>query len=407
MSARAAFAGRVEELQRLFQALSSAGRLEPRIVLIDGAKGSGRSTLLDEFTRRIADRGREVLVVSVAAPAEGTYDPIEIAAREATNKQVYERVGGRRKALASARDLLPDWLSAIPVVGDLIAAIAGTVQALRDRRRRKSVSPISGDDGTDALIDAGARRTVVLLLDELEKADRFSVARMEALVRAAEGRARLLVVGTCAQPAPGTRPPPVLTMLDALPPSMVVRLTLREMDAGELSAWLRRRFPHVEIPASFLEWLREGTGGHPAAVEETLDRLISRSVIRFANRRWEVGEIPVELPAQRASVPVIDLGGIKPAVVELLEIASTVGMDFDSLTLSHISGHDELYVEDQLAQALHQRLIEANGEIDVGDDIATRYRFRSAHLRSVLLRSLPGDRRSELARLQTAGEAGG
>jgi predicted ATPase len=395
------FAGRVEELQRLFQCLARAGRAEPQMVLVEGAPGSGRSKLLREFARRLAPRP-EVVVVEVRAPEGGAYDPVKLAARMASKNEMYEKVGGRRRARESARELLPDWLGAIPVVGDLIAAIVATVQMLRERRRKKNVSPISGDDDTDALIEAGTRRTLVLLLDDLEKADRAAVARVEAVVRTAEGRARILVAGTTCAAAPGTRPPPVQAMTAALPPAMVSRIALGELTVAELSAWLRKRFPHIEIPDSFLEWLHGGTGGHPAAVEAMLERLITRSVIRFVNRRWEIGETPADEEISAAAVPAIDLSGVKPATVELLETASILGVEFDSVTLSRLAERDELYVEDQLAFAIRHGLVESHGEVRVDDDIATLYRFRSAHLRSALFQALSADRRQELSQRRAA-----
>jgi hypothetical protein len=395
MSQVNAFAGRVEALQALFRNLSRAGGREPRLVLVEGATGSGKSALLGEFARRLGDHPREVAVVTVAAPADGAYDPIKLSARKVGKNQMYERVGGRRRAMESARELLPDWLGAIPVVGELISAIVATVQILRERRRAKNISPISGDDETDALIYASARRSLVLLLDDVEALERPAAARLEALLRAAEGRACVLIVGAATPAAPGTRPP-LQEMAAALPPALVARINLRELTPTEITGWLRKRFPHVEIPAAFLEWLRSETGGHPAAVDAMLDRLVDRSVIRFVDRHWEIGEPPADVEAPAAAAPAVELSGLKPATLELLEAASAIGEEFDSLGLSRLVERDELYVEDHLAFALRHGLVESIGEAEFDGDIATLYRFRSAHLCSSLFRALSAERRSEL-----------
>jgi hypothetical protein len=56
-------------------------------------------------------------------------------------------------------------------------------------------------------------------------------------------------------------------MMAALPPSMLRRLALNELSERELEGWMRKRFPHVDIPGSFLQWLHGGTGDQLALVE--------------------------------------------------------------------------------------------------------------------------------------------
>jgi hypothetical protein len=52
-------------------------------------------------------------VFYVGAPAEDAYAPVAEAAVQATNKLLYDKVGGRRRAIESARELLPEWMSAM------------------------------------------------------------------------------------------------------------------------------------------------------------------------------------------------------------------------------------------------------------------------------------------------------
>jgi signal recognition particle GTPase len=91
------FADRVVELQQLFQRLATARQGAPQLVLVEGAVGSGKSELLRELARRLAERGPVVGVVSVAATEEGAYDPVALAAGKVTLHQLYDQFGGRRK----------------------------------------------------------------------------------------------------------------------------------------------------------------------------------------------------------------------------------------------------------------------------------------------------------------------
>jgi predicted ATPase len=406
MNAPPSFAGRVDELQFLFQGLGRAAQGQPQVIFLEGAPGVGKSALLQSFGVRAAHREKSSYTFYILPPKEGEYRPIPQAAVEATNKQLYDRVGGRRKAIDAARDLLPDWLGAIPGIGDMVAAVAATVQALRRRRLRQGPTPVpSVDEDTESLLLVAARRPLVVLLDDLHHADADAVAQIERLIRATAGGMKLLLVGAY-QPTPAGMPdPPIHRLMGALPQDLVQYRKLKELNKREVEYWLKKRFPHVDIPASFLRWLFEQTGGHAAAVESLLTRLIDRSVIRFVNRRWEIREDADEqhriAGADSAAAVSVDLSAIGSTVVEVLQAASILGDDFDGSTLAQMLEKDELYVEDQLALAAHHKLVRVVGEKTLADgEIATLFRFASSHLRSVLARELPPEERAVFAQRQ-------
>jgi predicted ATPase len=403
-----AFAGRVTELQFLFQCLGKAAHGEPQVVFLEGVPGVGKSALLQMFGVRAADRQKSTYVFYVRPPEDGAYTPVARAALDSTNKQLYDKVGGRRKAIAAARDLLPEWVSAIPVLGNLMAAIVATAQFIRRRRQRQSFARnISLSDDTEALLAVALRRPLVLLLDELEVAESGAIVELERLVRGAGSGTKLLVVGAYSPKSAGVADAAIEQLIATLPPRVFQRCQLKELDRQELRFWLQKRFPHILIPESFLGWLYERTGGHAASVEALLNRLIDRSVIRFVGRRWEIRE---DLEEQDSAAHTaagetlkVDLSAVRPEVVAVLRAASVLGEEFDGSTLAQLLEKDELQVEDQLALAAHHRIVQIVGETSLPDgEIATRYRFRSSHLRSVLCRDLTADARAKLAERREA-----
>jgi hypothetical protein len=414
MNATLTFSGRVDELQLLFRGLGRAALGQPHVIFLEGAPGMGKSSLLQLFALRATHRHKASCVIHVRSPGSGRYAPVAQAAKAATNKQLYDKVGGRRKAIAAARDLLPDWVGAVPGIGDVVAAIVATVQAIRRRRRGQAYSPsFTLSEDAEALLTVAARRPLVLLLDDLQDANDAEVAELDRLIRAAKHESKLLVIGAYRPTPQGAPDPPIHRLVAALPADTAHHHKLRELTAHELHLWLRKRFPHVEVPRDFLDWLCRYTGGHPAAVEDTLTRLLQRSVIRFINRHWQIEE-RVDAALARddaegaATVPTVDLSGIRPAVVEILRAASAYGDEFNGSSLALLVEKDELYVEDQLALAAHHKLVETIGEATLANgEITTVFRFTSSHLRAVLARDLTSQDRATFARRQEAVPSGG
>ncbi|MBA2669927.1 MAG: AAA family ATPase [Gemmatimonadetes bacterium] len=395
MSKAQIFAGRIDELQHLSSCLHRAVDGEPNVVLIQGSAGVGKSALLEVFRERAARREKAGWVFHVGPRAEGAYQPISQAAVLATNKQAYDRLGGRRKAMESARELLPGWLSAIPVVGNLIAAVTATLQILRRNRRPAQAVAQAPDDAGEALLSAAASHPLVLLLDDLHQADEDAVEQVERVIRALRRGHKLLLVVTYRPTPPGVEDPPIQRMIRSLPGDALERRVLRELSEPELEIWLNRRFPHIVVPPPFLHWLYGRTGGHPAALEVTVQQLLDRSMIRFADRHWQIAAEAVERDDSIDDSPAeIDLGHVQPATAAVLRAASAFGDEFNGADVARSTGHDELYIEDQLATAAHYKLVRVIGETVDGDgEVATLYRFASSHLRVSLAR-LPADLQS-------------
>jgi predicted ATPase len=402
------FAGRVEEIQFLFQAFGRVEAGKPQVVMIEGAAGLGKTALLQVFCERAAQRANSSYIFHIRPPRERAYEPVSQAAAEATNKLLYDKMGGRRNALQAARQLLPDWLGAIPGIGEIVSAIVATVQALRRRRKKATPAPVlKGDDATDALLAAAARRPLVLLLDDLHLAEPPAIEQLERLIHGRTAEHRLLIVGAYRPAAPGRPAAAVHRMIQALPRDTVLKRRLQELEPHELEALVTKRLPYVVIPPSFLHWLVENTGGQPQAVAAALDDLVHRSVIRFVDRRWHI-DAEAEDIARDGSVAVtaalkVDLSGVRPPVMAVLRAASLLGEEFDGSTVAALLERDELYVEDQLAHAAHQGLVEVRGEITLpSGDIATLFRFSSGSLRAALARETSPEERAELSRRRAA-----
>ncbi|CAN5743107.1 hypothetical protein BH23GEM7_BH23GEM7_24960 [soil metagenome] len=395
-----AFSGRWDELYLFSQCRDDARRGQPQLILIEGEPGIGKTALLGAFAAAYSQHERRPRTYTVRPPEAGRYDPIHEAVAAMTGKRFYEKVGGR----SEAKDLAFEWIGALPGPGDLLAAIGATADALRRRQLRKTTQGIVIDEDIEALLVA-ARRPLVLFLDDLHLMDEAALPRFEALIRAAGRRTRLLLVGVF-RPAPrGSHDPPIRRLIQALPAESIHLRKLRALTPKEMALWLDKQFPRAVKPASFLDWIYESSGGHPATIAATLTQLLERSVIRFVGGHWEIQADP-EHHAIAEAESTVDLGGIDDVIAEVVRGGSVLGDEFDGASLARLLERDELYIEDQLALAVHQRLLQVLGEIDLPDgDISTLYRFTTPYLRASLYRSLPGEQRAELEQRRSATSA--
>lgn len=413
MTSPPALHGRESEMSLLreYLDLTIAGRQQ--LVLLEGDPGIGKSFLLREFARTHTRRGlRRPRIFYLHAPEGEAYRPVRHAALAATNRGLYAKRGEQRQAIEIARSTYTDWLAAIPVWGSLIAAITATLRVLR-RLVEPKVQGGTGeamDEDTAALLRAARRRPLILLLDDLERADREAVARLENLICVADEGARILIIGAYRPTAPGVPDPPVHSLRRSLPrqsePHVYRRLA--PLSASAVEIWLQERFPGAAIPPPFLRWLHGATGGHPATIAATLAHLQRKGAIRWERERLHFATDLDDLDLPAIGHSFSDLSAINPHIAQVVEAAALLGEEFDSVSLAWLVERDELAVEDQLALGAHFGLLHVLGERTSDDgEVATVYRFASPHLRAALSRKLPAERRAALQKRMRHPGAGG
>ena len=393
---RRALPGRQRERELFSECLASAITGSPRFLLFEGEQGSGRSSLLTEIADSPLLPRRRIRVAHIVLRPDDPYDAVAHAARALTSHALYARVGGRRRTARAFRELMGDWLGAIPGWGDLLEAIYRTVEAVR-RRRRKATAADVIEEEIEEIMKIARRRPVAVLVDNLELADEPAAERLRRLMTHAEVGARLLLVGTFRTSPPGAPRPPIRPMLERLPAARVVHHRLGPLGPDDVQAWLEYRLPGARPPEEFRDWLVAETGGQPGALEAALHQLIERDAVRETAEGWIIAMDAHTLDAAHATGPELDLSRLGDGPAQTVRAASIFGDRFDGDDLARVLALDELVVEDHLAVAVRFGLLEVVGTVDrPGGDIATAYRFASSSARAALQRALPRERRLEL-----------
>ena len=200
--------GRAAELARLDGALDEARAAGPRVVLCSGAAGAGKTTLLRFFADRAAERGATVLW----PPAFG-------------------RPGAP-----------PYWLW---------QQVAGSHRPF-DSPPRSADSATILDRLADRMRSVSADRPVVLVLDDVDRADSSSLAVLPRVLRAL-GRSRLLVCCAYESDGPASRDwVATRSALDAAAPAEELALSGLPGRGCPPAAGLGR--PARSIPTSSTGW---------------------------------------------------------------------------------------------------------------------------------------------------------
>lgn len=388
-----ALIGRETELLTFSECLSRARRGLPTLLVFEGEPGSGKTTLLDAIETSPLIVGRNIVTARIDAAADRDVDIVQRAAAMITHPEHFAKLGGRRRALDLVRKLLPEWIGAIPILGDLLQAITVTLQAVL--RRGKPAAQIRVSEDIEALQRYAHRRPVGVLIDDLQGISDAAADRLLRLLRAADVGTRLLVVATVDPAAPGgSRAARIL--LDRLPNDRAAHHRLGSLSRAQVADWIAARLPGPPVPDPAIEFLLAETGGQPRAVQLLLHRLLESGALRLSDGHWQYDEALGDTQLDANETVDAHLAGLRPDIARALCVASVFGDEFDALALGNLLQLDELEMEDQLAVAVRFGLLTVAGEVaQPNGDISTRYRFTSSGVRAALHRSLPAAQRHE------------
>jgi hypothetical protein len=298
-------------IEALIEAAERVGADRGRVRFVLGPTGAGKSVALQLFEEQLHRRHLPGLRIG-SIDCEYTDAWAEIARIFTLQHRL------RRSVLR----LLPEWLSAIPIIGNLFAAIFQSVRALRHRDRAPEVQ------------DA----------DELD-ADTASAMRA---VRA-------------------------LTTIEPLEHRVIVLDSLDRASPDELAGAFALIHRIGATRTLFVLAARTTRGAPDAAV---------RNLIHEAERQGRAGTHVLAAAGGNADEdPLPDLA--EPDR-RLLAIAALEGDVFHSAALAAAAGLDELDVEDRLAALARARVIEARPLRGAAAEATSRFAFRSHAARHAL-----------------------
>jgi len=333
-------AGREAEVRRLDGAWADAAGGYPRLLLVTGVPGIGKTRLLAEAAR-VAEEAGGLVLSARCHPGERSLflQPFVEAVRPVLVgipvDRLRELVAGHEEAWA--------WL--LPELGAVLGTPSPAALVSPDLARRRAYDAVAG------LVTAlAAEQPVLLSVDDLQDGAAATVELMGYLARRVV-RARALLLGAAREDA--------TDVLDRLAP-LGERLSLGPLPAEAVSA-----LAEAAGQSQHAEDVRARTLGHPLSVVETLRALAAGS-----------GGVPETL----ATVVAGQVAALDPAVRRVVQGASVLGSRVDPRTLAALAGVDELACAESCEQLTRAGLLVPDG---------SSYEFSNDLLRDAVLEALP------------------
>ncbi len=434
------FVGREPELEALEQFLGKAAA-KTQVVFVAGEAGAGKSALVTEFVRRAEQVDPNVVAAigecnaqtgmgdaylpfrQVLTVLSGVQDEKETSkAINATNAERLRelvRVSG-----ATLLDIGPDLVGIFVPGASLVARLATSATAntwlgrqiaeRRDKADKGATGPrLNSNLDQEKLFQQYAEvvqalakeRTLILVLDDLQWADTASLSLLFYLARQLQ-ESRVLLLGTyrpddVALGRGGERHPlePILNELKRYYGEIVI-------DLGAAEAAESRTFVDAlvdsepnRLDAAFRNELYARTEGHPLFTVELLRYLQERGdVVQDAEGQWMPSATLnwEALPARVEGLIEERIARLESNLRETLNIGSVIGYEFAAQVVARVQQVQERELLRNLTRELERRhrLVLEEGEIEVGHQFLSRYRFVHALFQQFLYNELgTGERR--------------
>jgi DNA-binding SARP family transcriptional activator/predicted ATPase len=433
---RPVFVARERELAQLdgFLELALAG--QGRVVFVTGEVGSGKTALVQEFTRRVQEAhadpstgsGQALIVASGNCNAyTGIGDPYlpfreilglltgDVEARWAAGAMTREHARRLWNTLPLTAQALveagPDLIDTFVLRAALLERAmtyasggANWLTRLDELVERKPTGPgMASPQQSDLfkqytkVLKALARQALlVLVLDDLQWADAGSISLLFHLGRQLAG-SRILIVGAY-------RPEEVALGRDGARHPLEAVVNEFQRDFGDITVNLgqaeSRDFVEAfldsepnRLGVAFRDMLYRQTRGHPLFTIELLRGLQERvDLVQDPEGRWVEGPALdwETLPARVEAVIAERIGRLAEPLQGALRVASVEGEVFTAEVVARVRAADEREVVGRLSGELDRRhrLVRAQGILRMDGQRLSHYRFRHILFQRYLYSSL-------------------
>lgn len=396
-SASSRLVGRALELDSLRDALLHAMKGRGSLHVVRGPSGGGKSTLLDA----VGDCDAAASALLVRGDFDGQQGNMPFGVLMVAFTRVLRRIlSGSERDLIAVRSRLeaaldrddsgPVWMltAAMPPLSVLIGhrqpALSAGADLVGDAFRAVFVRFVR------ALLDPG--QVLVLLLDDLQHADRSTLDLLLYLLQESALRSMVLIATLPDDSGEGDGPD-ISAFLTAVEQAGVPVRTLcpPPLTVADALTVLEQTFtPALENGLALADLCICRTFGNPLFLKRFIAILHERRVLRFdggaAVWRWDAAMIP-HLPAPETLVGFLSqsLRDISPFTRTTLQAAACIGMVFDPEELRGVLDVQAAAVEVALQEALTVGLIMPLGEAEGGvgpegeADRAVDHRYRFQH----------------------------
>jgi hypothetical protein len=296
--------GRTKQLRQLHQLMHQSAKRRGAAVWIEGAPGIGRSTLLDRIALDAQVTGATVL------RARGGLDATPLSTAR----------GLVASALRSHPDLRDFCEQLRPGLAAFCLQEAEAPAGDASQRVRVTTTAAEGyaqvlSDMQEVLLALGRQQSVVITVDDVQRADAESVGLLASLAHATANSAVLLLVSVEREGAEGA--PEGLEQLA----KRARRVVLTELEEADISALVTGVFGAVPNATRVARWLYARCDGIPQRALELLHLLLERGLVWYRNGLFTLPhDLGSELGDELERVPQARLQALGPEAQRLAQL---------------------------------------------------------------------------------------
>jgi class 3 adenylate cyclase len=375
------FVGREREMEQLKERLADAFSGLGSVAMVVGDAGIGKTRLLQEFATYARLRGAQVLWgAAYEGEARLPYGPFAEALQDYVSRTSVQTL---RQAVTEGSSVLaplaPELKAKLPDLPEP-PPVAAEAEAYR-----------LFQEVTEFLKNASTSAPLLLVLEDLQWADKGSCSLLQHLARRLAG-SRLLVAISCREAELEPSHPLRETLPHLRRESGFWELPLkglRESEVRELVTVLAEQ----EVPQPLVLALHQETEGNPFFVQETLKHLIETEVLYQEEGRWtsKAAISDFGLPESVREVMERRLAGLSQECRRLLQVGAVLGRRFSLSLAQQVAELDEEVVLRAVEEALAAQVVREQRL-----ERRTYYQFTSTLLRENLHGRLSAPRRERL-----------
>ena len=367
----AKFVDRVPEFNRLKEILQSLDKEKSRGVLISGAKGIGKSRLLNELV--LFSRGRGGVALEMRGTEEGAIRPYGAISdgllaylKSIRREEAIGLLDGlEREELFELINLSGDFKAIMP-----IEIAAGTPD--EDKRRLNLFTSLV------RIFEAIAKKNLLIVAaDDLEMYDLASLSLFNYFLKSK--KINILLAGGYFTGSDKTMP---FWQFISQPEnkSLFEEIELGPLSPGDAREMLASLLGGVSINQDFLEAIYDKTAGNPFFIEETVRLLIDKGLIYFKEEKWNIAEITKnDIPTSFEEAANARFENLDAESKEILLNAAFVGNDLNLDVLKKLSEKNEGEILDIIDKAHKSGLIKSKAALNPDE-----FNFSNSQLKDAL-----------------------
>jgi tetratricopeptide (TPR) repeat protein len=349
------YVGRVTERERLTELWEQAREGSPRVALIGGEAGVGKTRLSTNLAHAVHADGATVLYGRCDEDLGVPYQPWVQALGHLVKEAPQSVLDGHVERFRG------DLARLVPPLGERVAELPPPRESDPETERYLLYAAIAG-----LLEQAGEHEPLLLILDDLHWADAPTLSLLRHVVSAGSTM-RVMVLGTYRDSDLSREHPLTALLADLHREQGVERIKLSGLDSEDVLALMEAAAGHEldEDGRALAAEITRETAGNPFFAGEVLRHLTeSGAIVQEEGGRWRVvGEVAeLGLPQSVREVVGRRVERLGPEARTALSAAAVIGRDFDLDLLLAVLELSEDRLLDLLDEAVAASLLKESAE---------------------------------------------